>query len=194
VTPRQSLFVDWPTAALAALSLARPRLEATMQVHMGIELPLLFLLGWASSMQSRRRAHSPVAGANFGGIPGLFFALCATSIWMLPVALDLAVLNPYVGTAKVACFVLSGFVFHRSWQLAPAGIRAFFAMNWVWMAATAGLLYQTTVVQLCSVYLADQQQKAGAAAIMWACAGCAVWLASIARDSLGKQPDGPLHP
>lgn len=175
-----------PGAALAALGLAAPWLEATMARHMAVELPLLFVVGWWMSRWCRpsghASGHAAPASWNVRGLAGLLFVTVVASYWMLPVALDMAVLRPAVGVAKVASVVLAGLAAGLSWRFAGMVVQAFFAINWVAMTLFAGLLYQAAPQQLCSVYLTNQQAGAGQALCALAVAGLVLWLFGLGRQ------------
>ena len=175
--------VNGPGLLLAALALAHPWLEQTMARHMGLELPGLFILGWFAATGAGRRLTSAIKDWNTHGLPGLVLALLVTAFWMLPAALDRAVLNDAMAIAKVASLVVAGLLAGASWTSAGLVIQAFFVLNWFWMTLAAGLLYQEAPQQLCSVYLVDQQNAAGRALVAWALAGLGVWLAGLIRSA-----------
>lgn len=170
-----------PVALLATLALAHPWMEATMPRHMGLQLPLLFLLGWWAAHCAGKRLTQALASWNAHGANGLLAALCITSFWMLPAALDHAVLHAGVALAKVVSLVLAGLLAGLSWPAASQVLRAFFAINGFWMMLAAGLLYQEAPQQLCSVYLSDQQGAAGRSLVAWSVVGMVAWLAQLCR-------------
>lgn len=175
-----------PALLLAALAFAHPWLEHTMARHMGLELPALLLLGWWAARAAEGAGDGltrALARWNANGLPGLLFALCVTGFWMVPAALDLAVLNNGMALAKVASLVAAGFLARASWSSAGMILQAFFVLNWFWMTLAAGLLYQEAPQQLCSVYLIDQQGQAGVAMVVWASVGMGLWLMDVALAS-----------
>jgi hypothetical protein len=172
-----------PGLLLAASALAHPWLEHTMARHMGLELPGLFILGWFAAACAGPRLARALESWNANGLPGLLFGLCVTGFWMLPAALDRAVLDDGMAIAKVASLVAAGFLAGASWPGTGWIIQAFFVLNWFWMTLAAGLLYQDAPQQLCSVYLADQQAGAGRAVVAWAGVGFCAWLAHMALVS-----------
>ena len=173
--------VRTPATLLAALALAHPWMEGTMPRHMGLQLPLLFVLGWWTAHCGATRLTQALASWNAHGANGLLAALCITSFWMLPAALDYAVLHAGVAVAKVVSMVLAGLLAGLSWPAASQVLRAFFVINGFWMMLAAGLLYQEAPQQLCSVYLSDQQGAAGRALVAWAVLGMVGWLAQLGR-------------
>lgn len=148
--------------------------------HMGLELPALFLIGWLGGACAGHSWRRLVAPWNANGVTGLLLAACVAGFWMLPVALDGAVLHPLIGTAKVASLVIAGLLVQASWSAAGSILHAFFVLNWFWMTMAAGLLYQEAPQQLCSVYLANEQQQAGQAVVVWAVIGLGAWLWRVA--------------
>ncbi len=165
-----------------------------MARHMGLELPALFLTGWLAGRCAGPRLRRALAPWNANGLPGLLFAACVAGFWMLPAALDAAVLHAAVGLAKVASLVAAGLLLQASWSSAGLVIQAFFVLNWFWMTLAAGLLYQEAPQQLCSVYLADEQQRAGAAVVLWAVAGLVAWLYQVAREACRAESSAPTGP
>jgi hypothetical protein len=173
-----------PGVALAALVMLRPWMEGTMGRHMGLELPLLFLIGcWGGSAMGMRTARR-IERWNAHGLPGLLAVQCVMAFWMLPVALDAAVLDPRIAVVKVASLLIAGVVGYLSWRLAGPIIQTFFILNGSWMMLTAGLLYQTAPQQLCSVYLADEQASAGSAMVAWAVFALLAWLQGLLRRAV----------
>jgi hypothetical protein len=178
-----------PGLLLAIAALARPWLEATMARHMAIELPMLFALGWFAAHVSQSRSPLPLPPWNVSGLPAFFAALLITGFWMLPVALDLAVLDTRVGVIKVFSMVTAGAATGASWRRAGLVMQAFFVFNWVWMTLTIGLLYQNAPQQLCSVYLSDQQAAAGSGMVFLSLAVLIGWICH-AFYLLSMQDDG----
>ena len=148
-----------------------------MARHMGLELPGLFILGWFAATCAGHRLVRALESWNANGLPGLLFGLCVTGFWMVPAALDRAVLDDDMAIAKVTSLVAAGLLAGASWSCAGRVIQAFFVLNWVWMTLAAGLLYQDAPQQLCSVYLVNQQGEAGRAVVIWALIGLFAWLA-----------------
>ena len=103
--------------------------------------------------------------------------------WMIPAALDRAVLDEGAGFLKVTSLVAAGMASGASWRPAGPIVQAFFALSTLWMTLAAGLLYQAAPTQLCTVYLADGQAAAGTAMVAWAAVGLIAWLGSVARNT-----------
>lgn len=179
-----------PAAALAALAALRPWMEASMARHMGLELPLLFLIGcWVGSALGDRAARR-LAPWNALGLPGLLAVQAVLAFWMLPAALDAAVLSPAVALGKVASVLAAGLAARWSWPRAGTVLQAFFVINASAMTLTVGLLYRSAPQQLCSVYLADEQAAAGAAMLAWAVLALGLWQRGLVRQLLAIEAAG----
>lgn len=182
-----------PGILLAAAAFFHPWLERTMMRHMAIELPLLFAIGWLAAATAGPRLTRALAPWNLGGLPALLGATLVMAFWMIPAALDRAVLDAGTGLFKVASLVAAGMAAGASWRSAGLVIQAFFVFNGCWMTLAAGLMYQEVTQQLCSVYLTDQQVAAGMALVGWAVAILALWLArALAALSLAGEAADPM--
>ena len=174
---RARRFVAWlPGMLLATAAILQPWLEASMARHMGLGLPLLFAIGWLAARAAGPRLTHALEPWNARGVTALVATMAVTAFWMLPAALDLAVLHIGVALAKVATWVLAGLLTSASWKRAGTVIQAFFLLNWCWMTLAVGLIYREAPQQLCSVYLADEQAAAGAAMMCWALAILGLWV------------------
>jgi hypothetical protein len=170
-----------PGITLAMAAVMRPWLEATMARHMVIEIPALFALGWLAARRAGPALEKTLARWNAHGISALLYATAVSIFWMMPIALDRAVLDPAVGILKVVSIVLAGFSLGSSWHSAGLIVQSFFVLNAVSMLLTAGLLYQQAPEQLCSVYLAGQQSATGEGLIGWSLVILALWCLSVFR-------------
>lgn len=141
---------------------ARAWLEASMSGHMLIQIPLLAAIGLAAGRllpEWRQQALRELAG---GPISCVVIALFASSYWMLPRALDAALVDPVAEAAKFLSIpLLVGLPLGLSWaQLNVIG-RHFVWTNVISMIAVLGWLYIAAPVRLCNNYLVDQQEQAG---------------------------------
>lgn len=172
---RQAL---WPTLALLPLALLWPALrhgiESRMTLHMLGEFPLLLAAGAAASALYLRhlRARRWLRGQRLLDWRGWTTATLASGValvWMLPSALDAALLSPGMAAAKYASWWLAGWCLADAWRRMDAELLLFFVGNLAWMAATAGMLYIDTPARLCVNYLQDDQRAAGIGLVLLAC-------------------------
>lgn len=164
-----------PGIALAALALLQPWLEQRMALHMAVELPLLFAVGWwVATLQGGMPAWWRTL--DVAGLPGFTAATAVTGFWMLPLALDAAVLSPVVGWTKVASLVAAGWLARQAFAHAHVAVQGFFVLGWVWMTGMAGVLYQEAPARLCSTYLQGDQAWAGLGLVMVAIGVAVAWM------------------
>jgi hypothetical protein len=153
------------------VAVTRDVLEATMQRHMLVQLPVLFAAGvvFAQSLASRDQRDSwepRTRSWNVHGIAGLVLATGVVMTWMVPRALDAAVESVGVDGLKVLSLVLAGTVSWYSWRAAPAMVRTFVVGNVAWMTATVGMLLLDAPTRLCANYGASDQRVTGIAMII----------------------------
>ena len=159
----------------AAILLFRRWLEADMARHMLIEFPLLLVAGVGTAKALPEPAVARVMRANQFGLAGFTFVSLTAAYWMIPAALDQALLSGPAAAAKYTGFLAAGMLLPVSFQAAPLAMQAFFVGNWVWMTATVGLLYQNSPQQLCVNYLIGTQLSTGEGLVAAALAIAALW-------------------
>ncbi len=160
--------VQAPTsiALLVSVLAFRSWLESRMSLHMAVELPLLLLGGWLLAGATAR--HWPLAHSlDNGGLLSATTASCVLALWMVPTALDLAVLEPGVAWLKYGMWIGAGALLHAARGRVGPVLQAFFIGNAAWMTCTAGLLYLDAEQQLCVNYLIDDQQATGWSLLSW---------------------------
>jgi hypothetical protein len=168
------LFVLWQ----------RNWLELDMARHMLVEFPLLLIAGTLIGRDLNERFAAQIACCNRMGLVGFGFASITLAYWMIPAALDAALLNGWIAVGKYFTLVLSGALLWSSFRAAPLAVQAFFMGNFAWMAATVGLIYQSAPQQLCLNYLPDAQVSAGEGLVATALiAGC-TWCGFMASELL----------
>lgn len=168
------LLLLWPAL--------RQGLESSMALHMLLEFPLLFAAGWAARGLSGPHG---AAAWDWRGLTGACLLLLVSAFWMIPAALDLALLDDRVAAAKYLGWWAAGWVMAGGWRRLEPRVALFVGGNLAWMMATAGLLYQSSPQRLCVNYLQDEQVWTGAGLVAGACAlgALLLWraLSEIAR-------------
>lgn len=177
-----------PGIALAGMALFQPWLEQRMFTHMLVELPLLFAIGCWLAPSRMGAGPTWLVKINAQGLSGLTVALVINSLWMLPLALDAAVLAPAIGWTKVASVLMSGWLVRLSLRSAPVAIQGFFVINWAWMTATAGVLYQEAPQRLCSTYLLGDQMWTGIGLVALTASVVATWMLFAFRTTPSEAP------
>ncbi|MCV2438681.1 hypothetical protein [Paucibacter sp. DJ2R-2] len=143
--------------------------EGRMSFHMGLEFPFLFAIGWLFANNADVHLKF-IARIDGGGLLAATFASCVLAGWMIPVAVDLSLLEPKVAALKYLTWLLAGALVHAARRRLTPVITSFFLGNSAWMMATAGLLYFDAEQQLCVNYLVDDQQATGLALLFWGAA------------------------
>lgn len=148
--------------ALLALPPVRGALERVMIGHMLIQIPLLAVGGGLVAAALPPRWKARIAPWNEGGVAGMLMALIASSWWMVPRALDWALLSPRMEALKFLSLpLLVGAPVALSWPRLGGLRRGFVVANVLPMWAVVGWLYAAAPVRVCNFYLADQQVTAG---------------------------------
>ncbi|GAB3246523.1 hypothetical protein [Chitinimonas naiadis] len=167
---------------VALMLLFRQALEARMAWHMLCQFPMLILAGWLLAPALPAGLRRLIASYNQIGLAGFTLAATVVSLWMIPLALDLAVSDRSTDLYKFASLLAAGLALRLSWALAAKPLQAFFLIGWGMMTATAGLLYQEAPVRLCNSYLADEQVITGTGLIIVATAIVIIWFAFALND------------
>jgi len=163
---------DTRQASVALLALApsvflldsiRNLVESRMVTHMLLQFPLLVASGWmvALAVSHWGSCLDSMDAIDAQGLLAMSFASCALAFWMIPTALDLALLSEPVRWAKYSSLWLTGFLLGRAWRRLSTELEIFFLGMVIWMMATVGMIYQTMSQRLCVSYLLDEQRWAG---------------------------------
>jgi hypothetical protein len=180
-------------------------LTALMSLHMVVQIPLLVLggvfaeLAWhlgrppdvppdpppageAPAAARRAAMWRPTSGRrirwtwNAYGIPGLLFVSLAGAAWMIPKALDDALVDWRVAAFKYLGLPVCGWLLGASARRANVVIKLFFLGNFCWMSAIVGMVYLDQPIRLCNAYLQDDQDWAGRGLIALAIVLPSCWL------------------
>ncbi|GAB2891952.1 hypothetical protein LSG25_09390 [Paralcaligenes sp. KSB-10] len=153
-------------AALTYLVLLAPPLrhilESSMTGQMLLQIPLLIGVGLLLRQALPARALSIVASCNYQGIAGLLLASVISAFWMLPLALDASVTEPFIAAAKyLSVPLLIGLPLALSWPRMGFIVRGVFLLELTASFFRLGWLYLIWPGRLCNNYLLDDQQRLG---------------------------------
>lgn len=163
-----------------ALSLppARRMIEQSMVWHMVVQMPLLLGAGWLLARAvSSASTWRWTADWNRYGLTGLLAAQVILAYWMLPSAIDRAVVSPQADMLKVMTLLACGALLQQSFRRAPAVLQLFVMGSAVPMTVWLGAYFATTDRRLCNAYTLASQSEAGIGIAIWGLAVAAVWLA-----------------
>lgn len=196
----------WLTVAGLVLILAlaagpvRGALEASMAGQMLIQMPLLVVAGLVLAAAVPARSRQAIEAWNAGGVPGLLLVGFVSAYWMLPRALDAALENGLIETAKFLSLpLLLGVPLGLSWSRLHSVLKGFFLANLLSMLAVVGWLYRSAPVRVCSYYLTDQQVITGDALIAVSAIAALVWLGGaltggFSRSAVSARLERPQGP
>ncbi len=197
--PRSSVV-----AAALWLLLAQPPLrgwlEATMTRHMLVDIPLLAATGFVAARGLSAERRALLRRAAGGPVPFVLVAVLTMSYWMLPRALDAALLDPGAGLAKLVTLpLLVGAPLGLGWERLGPIARGFVWANLVSMLAVLGWLYLAAPVRVCNGYLVSEQLDAGTWLVRLAVGFFLGWLARLVagptpRDSTATRIRHAAHP
>ena len=141
----------------------RNLIESRMVTHMLLQFPLLVASGWMFALAVSRWGSwlDSMDTIDVQGLLSMSFASCALAFWMIPTALDLALLSEPVRWAKYSSLWLTGFLLGRAWRKLSTELEVFFLGMVIWMMATVGMIYQAMSQRLCVSYLLDEQRWTG---------------------------------
>ena len=184
---------SWPFAvAVCSFSVAlsapplRSLIEQSMLWHMVIQMPSLVLGGWVV-MGAIRNTVVPAAMAawNRYGLTGFIAAQAIAAYWMLPLAIDRAVVLPAADGAKVVTLLACGALLRHSVDRAPAVLQLFFIGYAVPMMIWLGLYFASVDLRLCNAYSLESQVRAGYGLAVLAFALGALWLLKMLQRGSG---------
>ena len=163
--------------------------ESRMAWHMLLQFPLLLASGSCLAALANERIEwlRGYDRLDAHGLLGATLASCVLAYWMIPAALDMALLSEPARLTKYASLWFAGFALCRSHTRISDELALFFAGTLVWMMATVGLVYQTLPQRLCVSYLIDEQRWTGAGLVVAAALLAAVAAIFMARRSAAWQ-------
>jgi hypothetical protein len=142
----------------------RHAVESSMLLHMLLQFPLLLLSGVMAGRWLARAwpaLDRGVARVDALGLLGATSLLLVSGFWMVPAALDLALLDARYAGFKYLSWWGCGVLLALGTPRYSPVMAVFTFGNLAWMMASAGLLYQSIDVPLCVSYLQNEQVWTG---------------------------------
>lgn len=174
-----------------ALSLPpfRSLIEQSMVWHMVIQMPLLVLGGGLClQVMAARPIGAWLAPWNRYGLTGFLVAQGIIAYWMLPLAIDRAVVEPGADALKLLSLFICGGLLQHSFVRAPVAVQLFFVGISVTMMLTLGRYFVTTDLRLCNAYSLQSQIDTGHALVLLGLALGAAWGLSLRPHLKGSWP------
>lgn len=194
-----SILWAMTVAPLAFLSEpTREAIEGSMPLHMMVQFPVLLSAGaGAALLVAPRRPAWVEKWSRFDaeGIFGLVTLSAVAAVWMVPAALDSALMGPEVAAWKYLSWWIAGWAMALGWPRMAGPSRLFLVGNLAWMLLTAGALYAAAEQRLCVSYRIDEQMWTGVALQTTAVLLLAAWIGSqpAAHRRLASQTAGRLE-
>jgi hypothetical protein len=177
-------------AAISALAVAlslpplRVHIEQSMLVHMAIQMPLLVLGGWClMRVLAQHRLAQQLARWNRYGLTGFIAAQAILAYWMLPLAIDRAIVLPLADLQKLVSLLVCGALLQHSFARSPAVLQLFFVGYTVSMMTWLGFYFTSTDLRLCNAYSLESQVNTGRALVAWGLLLGAAWLFDAVRHA-----------
>lgn len=153
---------------LLAIPPLRQSMEASMAMHMLVQMPILALLGAAAAVGLRdgwRRCQCyPAYRAMMDrGLAGILFAGLVLTAWMIPRVVDASVNHWQAAVAKFLLLPLSGAALASAWPRCPPIAKVVIHLEAIASLLRFGWAYLAAPTRLCSAYLAGEQEFVGAA-------------------------------
>lgn len=136
--------------------------ESIMSIHMHIQMPLLALVGMLMTPLLKERFPRFFATWNEDGTPGILLSLIVLSYWLIPRAMDDALMLPLVEVFKfISLPFLIGVPFMDSWRKLSKRWKHFTYTYIIIAYFGVGALYIFAPDQLCNNYLIMEQRILG---------------------------------
>lgn len=168
---------SWLPTTIALLPLMwllpplRHAVESSMLLHMLLQFPLLLAAGMMAGRWLARAwpaLDRGVARIDALGLLGAISLLLVSAFWMVPAALDLALLDARYAAFKYVSWWGAGVLLALGASRYSPVVAVFTYGNLAWMLASAGLLYQSIETPLCVSYLQNEQVWTGRGLIVLA--------------------------
>lgn len=137
-------------------------LESMMVTHMLVQMPLLILAGLLMGDYIIKRFPSFFKKWNGSGIPGITLVYIVTMYWMVPRAMDEALLLQTVELFKFLSFpFLVGIPLRDSWPKLHSVGKGVIIFNYIPMFGMMAWFYVDSPIQICNNYLESEQKMLG---------------------------------
>ena len=141
-------------------------------------MPLLVLGGWLAGRVLPQRAWQQRTEIyNRFGLTGFMTAQIIVAYWMLPQAIDRAVVLPHIDVVKLVTLFVCGILLADAFSRAPDVLQLFFMGYWLSMMAWLGIYFATTDLRLCNAYSLQSQANTGRGLLALGVALSIAWVA-----------------
>ena len=157
-----------------------------MAWHMVFQMPMLVLGGWLTARAlplgvSMRGWTTNWTSFNQFGLTGFMAAQVIVAYWMLPSAIDRAVVLPSADALKLITLFITGMLLADAFERAPGALQLFFMGYWMSMMAWLGIYFATTDLRLCNAYSLQSQSNTGWGLLALGITLSTVWAVNLLR-------------
>lgn len=140
---------------------ARDWMQARMQLHMLLQLPLLACCGCFLHASISEYLRARLEPWNRFGLTGFVLIQSLAALWMVPRILDIAQVSSSMEIVKFIVWILAGVLLRQSMHQSNAIVELFMLGNFAMMTAAISDIYENTPYRLCNAYgLSDQTSTA----------------------------------
>lgn len=158
----KNLFYGIGMFILLVLPPIKDLLESFMITHMLVQIPLLIVAGLLMGDDIMRKFPAFFDKWDGSGIPGIVLVYFVTMYWMIPRAMDEALLLPMVEVFKfISLPFLVGIPLRHSWMKLHEIGKGFIIFNYIPMFGMMAWLYIDSPIQICNNYLESEQKLLG---------------------------------
>jgi hypothetical protein len=171
------LLVCAVVAVGLSISPARQLIETSMVWHMAVQLPLLLLTGWLVGKNFSVWFKSAwLATYNYQGLTSMLVVSIALAYWMLPLAIDRALVHHSFDALKIVSLIICGAMLYDFFYRGHWIIQLFFLGYALPMLAWLGVYCISADVRLCNAYSLESQVQTGKALLGLSVFFGAAWL------------------
>lgn len=136
--------------------------ESIMAIHMHMQMPLIAVSGMLMYPLIKKILPSFFSKWNHNGIPGILLVIIVSTYWLIPRAMDDAIISTYYETFKfISWAFLIGLPLRDSWKKLKVSYQNIFLLYISFAYLIMALIYIVSEDQLCNNYLIVDQRTLG---------------------------------
>jgi len=183
----KSLLLFPFTLYLLSYSIYAQWLEASMIRHVLIQIPCLVLIGYLFAYQYLN-TNRFLTLINEKGLAGILLCIFIGGYWMLPRALDAALLDPAVAFMKyISLPFFVGIPLAISWKKIHPIARAVIKIEFLTMLFRLGWLYLVSPIRLCNFYQLNEQIILGKCFLIIAISLSLYWILQLFAEDYQEE-------
>ena len=154
-----------------------------MARHMLLQMPALACAGWLLHASAAENLQARFAVWNQHGILGFVFLQGVAMFWMVPRALDLALVSAPMAGCKVITWVIAGFLLRQSIRQSNMLVQLFMLGNFAMVTSAVSDIYEHAPGRLCNAYGQSDQEITSQGLLWLSVALAALWIDALWRGN-----------